>query len=98
MFERPTDNRNFPNGVPEDLIEAFKIDNGMEESNSLNEYFEDAGGGIWHETNIEDAINEMGILEILDLQKIADQPLEYTKEMEDADYEKLLCRIEDCIK
>ena len=59
---------NFPQGVPNELLEAFLMDNEMESKG--NDFFEDAGGGIWHESNIEEAIQNMGILEILDLQKV----------------------------
>ena len=53
------------NEVPENLIDTFIEMNGMEEL--AGDYFEDAGGGIWHITNIEEAIQIMPEDELLEL-------------------------------
>tara|TARA_B110000495_G_scaffold83788_1_gene72061 strand:+ start:594 stop:875 length:282 start_codon:yes stop_codon:yes gene_type:complete len=69
---------NFPQGVPNELLEAFLMDNEMESKG--NDFFEDAGGHIWHESNIEEEIQNMGILEILDLQKVWNEQKDFFEE------------------
>jgi len=58
--------KNFRNEVPENLIDTFMEMNGMEELDG--ELFEDAGGAIWHISNIEEAIQIMPENELLELQ------------------------------
>jgi len=60
------------------ITDLNKLDNLIETYMDMNEmtevapdYYEDAGGGIWHVTNIEDAIQTMPFAELQELEDMS---------------------------